>query len=137
MTRKREISLALLTCLCVVACVRKPVTAPRAVVPETVPSELRAAATSAKRFGHMLAIGVGISNGSPKEYLITADRILAVDTAGNRIAPLSVVEAARARASGLSSLEAPDFTLPDLDGRLHSLSDYRGKKVFLVSWASW
>ena len=46
-------------------------------------------------------------------------------------------EAARARASTLSSLEAPDFTLPDLDGRLHSLSDYRGKKVFLVSWASW
>ncbi|PYM05655.1 MAG: hypothetical protein DMD82_10460, partial [Candidatus Rokuibacteriota bacterium] len=78
MTRKREISLALVTCLCVVACVRKPVTAPRAVVPETVPSELRAAATSAKRFGHMLAIGVGISNGSAKEYLITADRVLAV-----------------------------------------------------------
>jgi hypothetical protein len=35
------------------------------------------------------------------------------------------------------SLEAPDFTLPDLDGRLHSLSDYRGQKVFLVTWASW
>jgi len=37
----------------------------------------------------------------------------------------------------LSSLEAPDFTLPDLDGKLHSLSDYRGKKVLLMSWASW
>jgi hypothetical protein len=35
------------------------------------------------------------------------------------------------------SLRAPDFRLPDLDGRVHSLSDYRGKKVFLVSWASW
>ena len=32
---------------------------------------------------------------------------------------------------------APDFTLPDLDGKLHSLSDYRGKKVVLMSWASW
>lgn len=32
---------------------------------------------------------------------------------------------------------APDFTLPDLDGRLHTLSDYRGKKVFLLCWASW
>jgi peroxiredoxin len=32
---------------------------------------------------------------------------------------------------------APDFTLPDLDGRMHSLSDYRGKKVFLLAWASW
>jgi hypothetical protein len=46
-------------------------------------------------------------------------------------------EAAPARASALRSLEAPDFTLPDLDGRLHSLSDFRGRKVFLVTWASW
>lgn len=38
---------------------------------------------------------------------------------------------------GLSSLEAPDFTLPDINGKPHSLSDFRGKKVFLVTWASW
>jgi len=37
----------------------------------------------------------------------------------------------------LSSLEAPDFTLPDMDGKLHSLHEFRGKKVFLVTWASW
>jgi hypothetical protein len=37
----------------------------------------------------------------------------------------------------LSSLEAPNFTLPDLNGLMHSLSDYRGKKVLLVTWASW
>jgi len=37
----------------------------------------------------------------------------------------------------LASLEAPDFTLPDIEGRQHSLSDFRGKKVFLVTWASW
>ncbi len=37
----------------------------------------------------------------------------------------------------LQSLEAPDFTLPDLDGRRHSLSDFRGRKVFLLAWASW
>ena len=41
------------------------------------------------------------------------------------------------RSAALQSLEAPDFTLPDLDGNLHSLSDFRGKKVFLVAWASW
>lgn len=44
---------------------------------------------------------------------------------------------ARARAAGLASLEAPDFTLPDLDGRPHSLSEHRGKKVLLVAYASW
>jgi hypothetical protein len=37
----------------------------------------------------------------------------------------------------LQSLKAPDFTLPDKDGKRHSLSDYRGKKVLLVTWASW
>ena len=37
----------------------------------------------------------------------------------------------------LNSLEAPNFTLPDLNGKLHSLADYRGKKVLLLTWASW
>ena len=46
-------------------------------------------------------------------------------------------EAAAERKRILTSLDAPDFTLPDLEGRIHSLSDYRGKKVFVVSWASW
>lgn len=37
----------------------------------------------------------------------------------------------------LESLQAPDFTLPDMAGQTHSLSDFRGKKVFLITWASW
>lgn len=37
----------------------------------------------------------------------------------------------------LSSLDAPNFTLPDMSGKMHSLSDFRGKKVLLVTWASW
>src|SRR5437867_100848 len=61
MTRKREIGLALVTCLCVVACVRKPVTAPRAVVPETVPSAILGAAQGgAAGAGKGAAIGAGI-----------------------------------------------------------------------------
>jgi hypothetical protein len=39
--------------------------------------------------------------------------------------------------SYLTSFEAPNFTLPDLNGKLHSLADFRGKKVLLVTWASW
>jgi hypothetical protein len=35
------------------------------------------------------------------------------------------------------SLQAPDFELPDLDGRLHRLSDYRGRKVLLYAWGSY
>lgn len=32
---------------------------------------------------------------------------------------------------------APDFTAIDLDGNKHNLSDYKGKKVLLVFWATW
>jgi hypothetical protein len=37
----------------------------------------------------------------------------------------------------LSSFQAPNFTLPDMEGKPHSLSDFRGKKVLIVTWASW
>ena len=37
----------------------------------------------------------------------------------------------------LSSLKAPNFTLPDMTGKTYSLSDFRGKKVLLLTWASW
>jgi thiol-disulfide isomerase/thioredoxin len=30
-----------------------------------------------------------------------------------------------------------DFTLPDMDGQAHSLSDYRGKWVLVNYWATW
>jgi hypothetical protein len=63
-----------------------------------------------------------------------AGRPVAIDLL-ERAAYLGV--AAAARAAALASLEAPDFTLPDLDGRLHTLSAHRGTKVLLVAYASW
>ena len=45
--------------------------------------------------------------------------------------------AAADRGNELASLQAPDFTLPDLDGKSHTLSDYLGKKILLVAYASW
>ena len=32
---------------------------------------------------------------------------------------------------------APDFTLSDMDGNPLSLSDFKGKKIMLLTWASW
>lgn len=32
---------------------------------------------------------------------------------------------------------APDFAVPDRTGRVVHLSDFRGKKVLVVTWASW
>jgi hypothetical protein len=44
---------------------------------------------------------------------------------------------AEERGQRLRTLEAPDFALPDLSGRVRRLSDFRGQRVFLVTWASW
>ena len=41
-------------------------------------------------------------------------------------------EETRAQASA-----APDFTVYDLDGNAHKLTDFRGKPVILNFWASW
>lgn len=68
------------------------------------------------------------------EQAETEGRPVAVDQE-ERAAYLGVT--AEARAAALASLEAPDFRLPDLEGRLHSLSEHRGQKVLLVAYASW
>lgn len=46
-------------------------------------------------------------------------------------------EPAQTLAEPSTSVRAPDFALPDLEGRLHRLSDYRGRKVFLLAWGSY
>ncbi len=39
--------------------------------------------------------------------------------------------------SRLASRVALDFALSDLSGSMHTLSELKGKKVFLLFWASW
>jgi hypothetical protein len=41
------------------------------------------------------------------------------------------------RGAFLESRVAPDFSVPDRQGRNVKLSDFRGKKVLVVTWASW
>ena len=41
------------------------------------------------------------------------------------------------RGAMLESRQAPDFVVPDRKGRQFRLSDFRGKKVLVVTWASW
>lgn len=62
------------------------------------------------------------------------DRALAVDL-DERAAFLGA--SARERSQALASQHAPDFALPDLAGRTHTLAEHRGKKILLVAWASW
>ena len=34
-------------------------------------------------------------------------------------------------------IDAPEFTLPDIDGKKRSLSDFQGKFIMLNFWATW
>lgn len=53
-------------------------------------------------------------------------------------AGIAAIGAPRAiRRNALDDLIAPDFTLPDLDGTAHALSDHRSKKRLLVAFSSW
>ena len=62
------------------------------------------------------------------------DRPLALDVT-ERVACLGTPADERARR--LQSLDAPEFTLPDLAGQPRALADFRGKKILLVAFASW
>ena len=78
---------------------------------------------------------LGDANGIDLRILARAlGRPLALDV-GERAAYLGA--SAAERGANLATLQAPDFTLPDLSGRLHSLADYRGKKVLFIAYASW
>jgi hypothetical protein len=41
------------------------------------------------------------------------------------------------RGAFYNSRMAPDFAVPDRKGRVVHLNDFRGKKVLVVTWASW
>jgi hypothetical protein len=61
-------------------------------------------------------------------------RLAVVDTDAG-IAALALPKEARRRA--LREQQAPTFTLPDLDGVEHDLTDWRGTKKLLVAFATW
>jgi hypothetical protein len=41
------------------------------------------------------------------------------------------------RRTALKAHQAPAFALPDLDGVVHSLEEWRGRKKVLIAWATW
>jgi hypothetical protein len=50
---------------------------------------------------------------------------------------VAVALPAEQRRQALDGLQAPSFTLPDLDGRDHTLDEWRGVKKLLIAFASW
>ncbi len=55
--------------------------------------------------------------------------------AGTGVAAVALPAEERRRA--LEALEAPPFTLPDLDGLARDLDEWRGRKRLLLAFSSW
>ncbi len=71
------------------------------------------------------------------------DELVKTDTELNANYKLSlndVIKAARTWQPAYTSWfgqKAPDFALTDINGKQHKLSDYRGKNVMIIFWATW
>lgn len=73
--------------------------------------------------------GIDLANGAE-----AVSQLAAVDA---EAAVVVLGDSATTVAESLADEQAPAFTLPDLDGKPVSLSDFAGKKKLLVAWASW
>jgi hypothetical protein len=74
------------------------------------------------------------TGGSPLEAGLVAER-LGMPLVRDEAAGLWALGPEAGRT--LTSAEAPDFTLPDWQGRDFTLSSLRGRKVLIVAWAPW
>jgi len=81
-----------------------------------------------------------------REQLLAGDALDLAAVAGALSRPIVIDADTRVAAMGLPSEErrralrdhvAPPFTLPDLNGRMHSLEEWRGRKRLLIAFSSW
>ena len=78
-----------------------------------------------------------MSNGSAidvAEFVRATGRNMVIDSSRN---VLAMGEQASSRAASMATLDAPNFTLPDINGNLVSLSDFANRKKLVLAWSSW
>ena len=68
------------------------------------------------------------------EFARLVSQVIVIDVQRKIVA---LGEQAQIRSTEMATLDAPDFTLPDIHGRQVSFSDYNRRKRLLLAWSSW
>lgn len=68
------------------------------------------------------------------EFARVTERNMVIDASRNVVA---IGEHASSRATSMATLDAPNFTLPDINGKMVSLSDFNKRKRLILAWSSW
>jgi len=68
------------------------------------------------------------------EFVRVTGRNMVIDASRNVVA---MGEQASSRAAAMATLDAPNFTLPDINGNFVSLSDFANRKKLILAWSSW
>jgi hypothetical protein len=68
------------------------------------------------------------------EFARVTGRNMVIDASRNVVA---IGEQASSRAALMATLDALNFTLPDINGNLVSLSDFANRKKLILAWSSW
>ena len=78
-----------------------------------------------------------MSNGAAidlAEFARVTGRNMVIDASRNVVA---IGEQASSRAAAMTTLDAPNFTLPDINGKRVSMSDFDKRKKLILAWSSW